>query len=145
LAVRAFLSFDISSIPQDAVIEAAILDLSDCTVVGEPTYVKGKHGNMGALEVYHYQYGDFEDLGREAYMRITPFTANGMQQDYPLDPWRWDIKESDQGEPVVQQLVESGAARCQLRLQFFTSTNWDGVADMLCFENATLTVYYTVP
>jgi hypothetical protein len=145
LAVKAFLSFDISSIPQDAIIEAAMLDLTDCTVIGEPTYVKGMHGNMGALEFYYYQYGSYEDLGREAYMRIAPFTANGVQQEYPLNPWRWDISESDKGEPIVQQLVESGALRCQIRIQFFTSTNWDGVADMICFENATLTVYYRVP
>jgi hypothetical protein len=145
LPSRAFLSFDISAIPDTAVIEAAILDLSDCTVTGEPTYVKGKHGNMGALEFYHCQYGDYDDLGRSAYMQIVPLTQNGSQQEYPLSPWQWDIKESSKGDPVVQYLVRSGAARCQLRIQFFTSTNWDGVADMIYFKNAMLTVYYSVP
>lgn len=145
LPSKAFLSFDISAIPANAVIEAAILDLSKCTVSGEPTYVKGPHGNMGALEFYHCPYGKYDDLGRSAYMKIVPLTQNGAQQEYPLDPWQWDIKESSEGEPVIQDLVQSGAPRCQLRIQFFTSTNWDGVADMICFKDAMLTVYYSVP
>jgi hypothetical protein len=145
LPSKAFLSFDISAIPTNAVIEAAILDLSKYTISGEPTYVKGPHGNMGALEFYFYQYGNYDDLDRAAYMKIAPLIQNGSQQEYPLDPWQWDIKESSDGEPVLQELVQSDATRFQLRIQFFTSTNWDGVADMICFKNAMLTVYYYIP
>lgn len=145
LAHRAFLSFDISTIPANAVIQEAILDLSECTITGDPTYVKGQHGNMGAVEVYHYQYGDYDTLDRTDYLKSAQLTANGSFQNYPLQPWRWDIKKADDGEPVIQQLVNSGASRCQFKIQFFTSTNWDGIADMICFEQATLTIRYLPP
>ncbi len=145
LPLRAFLSFDISSIPSDAVVLEAVLDLSDYTVTGEPTYAKGRHGNMGALEVYHYQYGDYDDLDRTDYLKAASLTSGGAFQDYPQDPWRWDIKDSEEGDTTVQGLVNNGASRCQLRIQFFTSTNWDGIADMICFQQATLTIKYILP
>ncbi len=46
---RAFLSFDISAIPQTAVIQEAILDLSNYTKTGNPTY-ETMYGGMGAYE-----------------------------------------------------------------------------------------------
>ncbi len=145
LACRAFLSFDISSIPSNALIQEAVLDLSNCTVNGNPTYAKGQHGNMGALEVYHYQYGTYENLERTAYLKAAQLTEGGSFQNYPLNPWKWDINKSSGGDQIIQKLVGSGASRCQLRIQFFTSTNWDGVADMICFEHAVLTIRYTLP
>jgi len=145
LASRAFLSFDISSIPRDATIVEALLDLSDCTVTGDPTYVRGRHGNMGALEVYHYQYGSYDGLDMSAYNKAAQLTQGGSHQEYPLDPWRWDIKDSSDGSHVIQELVQTGASRCQLRIQFFTSTNWDGIADMICFEHAALFLRYRLP
>ena len=145
LPSKAFLSFDISSIPQDAIIEEAVLDLSDCTITGEPTYIRGRHGNMGALEVYHYQYGSYDDLDRSAYIKIAQLTKGGSHQEYPLSPWKWDIKESSEGNPIIQELVRSGTSRCQLRIQFFTSTNWDSIADMICFEDTNLVIRYKSP
>jgi len=142
---RAFLSFDISSIPGDATMVEALLDLSDCTITGDPTYVRGRHGNMGALEVYHYQYGSYDDLDRSAYIKIAQLTEGGSHQEYPLNPWKWDIKESTDGDPVIQELVRSSSSRCQLRIQFFTSTNWDGIADMICFADTNLVIRYKLP
>ena len=142
---RAFLSFDISSIPSYAQIEEALLDLSDYTKTGNPTYVITNWGNMGAVEVYHLQYGDYNDLGRETYNDTGKLTKNGIFTDYPLSPWAWDVRESEYDEPVIQDLVTSGATRSQFRIQFFTSTNWDSVSDMLCFDEAKLTVTYLLP
>lgn len=138
-ASRAFLSFDISSIPANAIIKEAILDLSNYSVYGEPTYMKSSWGNMGALEVYHVQY---TYLDYKAYTQTATLTANGTFTNYPLSPWAWDVKNSIDGQPVVQGLIQQGKSRCQLRIQFFTTTNWDSISDMLCFDNATLTIKY---
>jgi hypothetical protein len=144
LPSRAFLSFDISSIPANVFIQEAILDLSNYTMHGDPTYMRSMWGNMGALEVYHIQYGTFEDLGFEAYTESAKLTANGAFTNYPLSPWAWDVKSSDDGEPVIQDLIQERKSRCQFRIQFFTTTNWDSVGDMLCFDNASLTIKYVI-
>lgn len=145
LASRAFLSFNISSIPEGATIKEAILDFSGYSKIGDPSYMRSNWGNMGALEVYHLQYGGYEDLGMDAYNRKAQLTKNGRFIDYPLSPWAWDVKESDDNEQVIQELVNKRSARSQFRIQFFTSTNWDGISDMLCFDNAKLTIRYIVP
>jgi len=145
MASRAFLSFDISSIPDNAIIEEAILDLSDYTQYGDPSYMSSGWGNMGALKVYHLQYGSFEDLGFKAYTETAKLTANGEFTDYPLSPWAWDVKDSNDGEPVIQNLIEQGKSHCQFRIQFFTTTNWDSISDMLCFDNASLAIKYVNP
>jgi hypothetical protein len=138
-ASRAFLSFDISSIPANAIIEEAILDLSNYTVYGSPTYMLSNWGNMGALEIYHIQY---TGLNYKAYTGTATLVANGNLTNYPLSPWAWDVKDSADGQPVVQGLIQQGKPRCQFRIQFFTTTNWDSISDMLCFDNATLTIKY---
>jgi hypothetical protein len=144
-AARAFLSFDISSIPYDAVIEEAILDLSDYGKTGDPTYTRSSWGNMGALEVYYYQYDNFDDLDFSDYDEAVAITQIGEFIEYPLSPWECDVMNSGEGTPVIQNLLSSGATRCRFRIQFFTSTNWDVVSDMLCFDNAVLTIKYSVP
>ena len=144
-AARAFLSFDISSIPADAVIEEAILDLCQYEKIGDPTYTRSSWGNMGAVEIYHYQYGSFADLGFSDYDGAAEMTEDGEFIEYPLSPWECDVKNSDKGTPVIQNLITSGATRCQFRIQLFTSTNWDGISDMLCFDNAVLTIKYSLP
>jgi len=138
-ASRAFLSFDISQIPDNAIIKEAILDLSNYYVYGAPTYMRSNWGNMGALEVYHLQY---TDLNYKAYTEMATLVANGNFINYPLSPWAWDVKGSNDGEPVIQGLIQQGKSRCQFRIQFFTTTNWDSISDMFCFDNATLTIKY---
>ena len=144
-AGRAFLSFDISSIPANAIIEEAILDLSQYKKIGDPTYTRSSWGNMGAVEIYHYQYDSFDDLGFSDYDEAAEMAEDGEFIDYPLSPWECDVKNSDEGTPVIQNLISSGATRCRFRIQLFTSTNWDGISDMLCFDDAVLTIKYSVP
>lgn len=136
---RAFLSFDISSIPDNAVLKEAVLDLSDYSVTGSPSYMRSSWGNMGALDVYHVQYSN---LDSKAYTQTGQLTANGTFTSYPLSPWAWDVKNSDGGQPIIQDLVQQGQTRCQFRIQLFTTTNWDSISDMLCFDNVTLTIKY---
>jgi len=144
LASRAFLSFDISSIPSNAVVGEAILDLSAYTKIGDPSYVKSLRGNMGALQVYHLQYGTIEDNDMNSYNQLAKPTENGEFTSYPV-VWAWDVQNSTDGTPVIQNLVNARDTRCQFRIQFFSSTNWDSTSDMLCFDNAVLTIKYTVP
>ena len=134
---------DISSIPRNAIIKEALLDLSQYTVKGDPSYMRSMWGNMGALEVYYMQYGTYDNLGINAYTDAGKLVANGKLTSPPDYPW--DVKESGYGVHILQSLVNNGEPRCQLRLQFFTSTNWDSTSDMLCFDNATLTIRYSTP
>jgi hypothetical protein len=129
------------------VIEEAILDISDYTKTGNPTY-DAMFGGMGALRVYHHQYGDIDNIINATMTwsnRLARLTHNGSFTKYPLSPWAWDVKNSEDGDPVLQGLVQTGQARSQYMLEFFTSTDWDSEADMLCFRNVTLTVKYIVP
>jgi hypothetical protein len=142
LASRAFLSFDISVIPENAVIEEAVLDLGDYAKTGDPSYARSAWGNMGAIELYHVQYNAYEDPGAAAYNDSSRRVQNGTFNDYPLSPWTIDVKNAADGTAVLQNLVTQGSERFQLRLQFFTSTNWDSIADMLCFPSARLTIKY---
>jgi len=144
LASRAFLSFDISALPRNITVKEAILDLSNYTMKGAPSYMRGQWGNMGALTIYHLQYGQFENLGFKAYTDPGKLVANGETTVYPRSPWVLDVKDANDGVPVIQNLIQQGKARCQFRIQFFTSTNWDSTSDMLCFDNATLTIRYSI-
>jgi len=139
---RAFLSFDISSIPANAIIKGAVLDLSSYSIIGSPSYMRGTFGNMGALEVYHVQYSN---LDSKAYTEEGLLTANGSFTNYPLSPWAWDVQSSSDGQAVIQNLITQDRSRAQFRIQFFTTTNWDSIADMLCFDNSTLTIKYQAP
>ncbi|MBN1691631.1 MAG: hypothetical protein JW901_11465 [Dehalococcoidia bacterium] len=145
LPSRAFLSFDISGVPRNAVVTDAVLDLSSYGKVGNPTYDLSMYGNMGALQIYFFQYGGLSDLDTMAYNRPGKPVSGGDITDYPQSPWLVDVLNSSSGEHVVQDLVQSGQSRCQFRMQLFTTTNWDGVRDMLCFDDAKLIVKYRVP
>ncbi len=145
---RAFLSFDISAIPRTAVIKEAILDLSSYTKTGNPTY-ETMYGGTGAMRVYHHQYGTLADTDTITsdvwWNRTAKLTENGSFINYPLSPWAWDVKNSEAGDSVIQTLVQTGQTRSQFMIQFFSSTDWDSEADMLCFSNTTLTIKYTMP
>ncbi len=145
LPSRAFLSFDISGIPRNAVVTGAVLDLSGYKKVGNPTYDIAMYGNMGALEIYFFQYGALSDLDILAYNRPGTLVSGGNITEYPVSPWLIDAANSSNGEQVIQNLVQAGQSRCQFRMQLFTTTNWDSVSDMLCFDDAKLIVKYRVP
>ena len=149
MASRAFLSFDISSIPGNAVIDEISLNLGGYTTTGNPTYtdpVNGpQYGNFGALKIERCQYGTYEDLNTNAYNKPGELVASGEITSYPLSTWNLAIMDPASGTSSVQGLVTAGQAKFQLRAQFFTSTNWDSVRDMLCFDQAKLTVKYHLP
>ena len=150
LASRAFLSFDISWLPSNAVIDDVALNLGGYTSTGLPTYTDptngSQYGNFGALEIYRVQYGTFENLNTLNYSDPGELVASGKITSYPVvAPWKLEIKDPASGKLSVQGLVIAGQPRFQLRMQFFTTTNWNGVADSLCFDTATLTIKYHLP
>jgi hypothetical protein len=145
LPSRAFLSFDISSIPVNAVIEEAVLDLGAYSIAGNPVYTVAGWGNMGALEVYQYQYGSTLDMGRLGYEFPSPSVGSFKLVDTSAPPLKLDITLDNAGNNVIGRLLSGGQSRCQFRMQFFTTTNWDSKADMVCMETAVLRVKYSVP
>ena len=145
LPSRAFLSFDISSIPLNAVIKDAVLDFGAYTVNGNPIYSGAVHGNMGAIEVYREQYGKYEDLGRLAYEFPAAQIGTLRWECDVLAPLKINITRDVNGVNVIQALLAESGTRCQFRVQFFTTTNWDSKADSICFEGVLLRVNYSVP
>jgi hypothetical protein len=145
-ASRAFLSFDLTTLPPTAVVSEAVLDLTGYTVIGSPTYSSANWGNMGALEIYQYQYGSSGSLGRVAYEATTPMVGSVKLADLQAGaPLLVDVTLNDRGENMLQKLISGAQGRCQFRLGFFTSTNWDSKADMICLDGAVLRIKYSVP
>ena len=143
-ASRAFLSFDLTTLPPTAVVKQAVLDLTGYTVIGNPTYSNASWGNMGALEIYQYQYGSAGSLGRVAYEATAPMVGSVKLTDLQ-GPLAVDVTLDDRGENMVQKLLSTAQGRCQFRLGFFTSTNWDSKADMICLDGAVLKITYSMP
>ena len=145
-ASRAFLSFDLTMLPPAAVVSEAVLDLTGYTVIGSPTYSSANWGNMGALEIYQYQYGSAGSLGRLAYESTGPMVGSLKLADLQAGaPLLVDVTLNDRGENMLQKLISTAQGRCQFRLGFFTSTNWDSKADMICLDGAVLRIKYSVP
>jgi hypothetical protein len=145
LASRAFLSFDISSIPPAARVTEAILDFSSYAVTGSPTYTSASWGNMGALDAYQYQYGPALSNGRLMYDASAPRVGSLKLTGIADSVLKLDVTNNANGENTIQQLIAVGQSRCQFRIQFFTSTNWDGKTDMICLDGAILKVKYSMP
>jgi hypothetical protein len=128
------------------VVSKAVLDLTGYSILGNPVYSGVHWGNMGALEICQYQYGSMGSLGRLAYESAAPGVGSvkltSAQETAPL---LVDVTLDDQGSNVIQKLLADAQGRCQFRLGFFTSTNWDSVADMVCLDRAVLKITYRVP
>ena len=85
-----------------------------------------------------------ENLGRIAYESSTSLVGS-LKLTGADTPLKLDVTLDSAGNNVVQQLMNNAQSRCQFRVQFFTSTNWDSKADQLCLEGALLQVKYTIP
>ena len=144
LPIRAFLSFDISTIPFNAVINEARLDFGTYVISGSPTYSTAMWGNMGALDIFYYPYGKAEDLGRIEYEApATAISSLRLTDDVDV-PLSMDVTLDSLGNNVIQNALNEGKQRAQFRMQFFTSTNWDSKADTICLDEPTLRVKYVL-
>lgn len=117
VTIQAFISFDISMIPQDATITSAILDLTAAQVVGDPFNL------LGNLKIFECQY---RTLSTKDFV-IGP--AVGTLQTFAMAP----------SQPVtstilvsaIQNQVEAGSSRFRLRFQFDKPQSYNNQADYL--------------
>ncbi|HAV10082.1 MAG TPA: hypothetical protein DCX22_00450 [Dehalococcoidia bacterium] len=140
---RAFLSFDISSIPVGSTITEAILDLSAYTKEGNPTYA-----TLGFFEIYFYEYGNYSSLQTSSAVHFNTtgqLVKGGRYSSYPFSPWKLSVEETSTSVPLLQNMVGAGKNRCQFKIQFSTATDGDNTADLFYFNDATLTIKYTEP
>jgi len=113
--IQAFLSFDISMIPKDAVITSATLDLTAASILGDP------FSKLGMLLVYDCKYQT---------LSANDFTIGpvlGAIYTIPVPP----------SQPItsyvlakaIQQQIEAGNTRFQLRFQFEKPQFYNNQAD----------------
>lgn len=139
-ATRAFLSFDISSIPPGSIIVSAELNLNNITQVHEPDF-----SSLGFFEIYFYEYGGFSDLDSSDFDALGILVKGCRISNYPLTPWYVDVTQSWDGvntEPYFQNLVDAGKDRCQLKFQFSLLTDMDSSTDIFGLEDVNLQVIY---
>jgi hypothetical protein len=111
IQMQGFLSFDISSIPRDAIIKDVELDASNSVVVNSP------FPWQGALNIYNQQFGS--SLNPNDYMIIVPagyvysWNYNFVATMMPSTPFT-----SPDFVTTLQRQLDAGSNRYQLRLQF---------------------------
>ncbi|MEI6186468.1 MAG: hypothetical protein WCP43_04595 [Dehalococcoidia bacterium] len=111
IPMQGFLSFDISSIPRDAIIKSVNLDVSNSVVVNSP------FPWQGALNIYNQQFGN--SLSPNDYMVIVPagyvfsWNYNFVATMMPSTPFT-----SPDFVSTLQKQLDAGSDRYQLRLQF---------------------------
>jgi len=104
VATQAFLSFDISMIPQDAIIKSVSLDLTAGNIFGSP------FSAMGQLYICNQTYGS---LNANDYVAGPATTVMYSVAQMPLAP-----VSSSAMVAAVQEQVDNGSSRFQIRLQF---------------------------
>jgi len=109
--MQGFLSFDISSIPRNAIIKNVELDISKSIIYNQP------FPWQGSLYIYNQQYGNY--LRASDYMIIVPagyvynYNYNFVASQMPSTPFT-----SPEFVSTTQKQLDSGSNRYQLRLQF---------------------------
>ncbi len=119
-SMQAFLSFDISMIPQGATIKSAYLDPTASSVFGEP------FRNLGLLHVYECQY---------TVLRSRDFVA-GPTGTTPLYSFKFFTDEpvtSSLLVSAIQERVKEGKQRFQLRFQFDKPHFYNNQGDYVAF------------
>ncbi len=129
--VQAFLSYDISSIPSNAIITEVKINFTNYAITGNPF-------GLGILNGYVTNYGPT----LEAADFVAGFPA-GNTLDWGSTAALDIIEVSPELKTALQSKV-GAASRLQLRLQF-SASNLDAVKDRITFTNPSLVVTYTTP
>jgi hypothetical protein len=156
IPMQGFLSFDISSIPRDAIIKGVDLDVSKSVVINSP------FPWQGALNIYNQQFGS--SLSPNNYSVIMPagyvysWNYNFVATMMPSTPFT-----SPDFVTTLQKQLDAGSSRYQLRLQFekyyyytrgdYTSQRYTGAYTVdssanyldISAGNARLIVRYVLP
>lgn len=127
-ARQCFLSFDISDIPSGATITSASLDVKVEAKIGAP------FAHLGSLRVYNDQYGSLGDSD------FTSGFPSGQMHTYhtvPTGPF-----SSDELIDKVQDRVDDGDSRFQVRLQFKEYSDDNDKIDALRLSMPKLVITY---
>jgi hypothetical protein len=119
---RGFVSFDLSSLPSDAIIESATLRLYQEKVVGNP------YGVGGSLKVDHLDYGN--SLGNEDYGASSISSSFVTLTNNATIEW----KDADVTDSLKNDL-SNGRDKSQYRIHFSTESTGTS-SDLVYFESA---------
>lgn len=151
--MQAFLSFDISAIPPDAIIKSVELDLSMANIINYP------FPWQGSLLLYNHQYGS--TLRASDYMTMVP--ANylfSLSYNYSATMMPDKPFTSPEFVSTLQRQLDQGSSRYQIRLQFekyyyyprinYTEKKYQNITTNANYIDigsgkAKLTVRYTLP
>lgn len=138
IVYQAFLSFDISGIPAQAIIKKLAFDLSDYKIVGKPLSVDD---GLGDLRMYPHRYGTLD--GGDYYAGLQSGNLLSWDSRHRLNSV-FDAKDRGGFINDVQEMI--GDTRAQFRLQFRWNSNDNGVEDMLVFgDGIKMIVTYILP
>ena len=124
LVVRGFMSFDLSSITATAQVQSIQLRFYQVSVTGTP------YAKLGNLLLQHVDYGS--TLNDAAF--DTPVLHSAILAPHTGAGEWYDITSSTIGDWIESDLA-AGRTRTQLRLQFSTETDGDGLQDTVSFES----------
>jgi hypothetical protein len=127
VGIRAFVSFDLSSIPTGARVLSATLRLTQSSVGGSP------YLTLGTVVVDQVEYGTLLEAG--AYDRTFPIHQGfaTLSTDATIGP-----KEADVSASVIDDFAVA-RGRSQFRIRFQTETDGDGGTDAAEFDEPTAT------
>jgi hypothetical protein len=130
-AIQAFISYDISGIPSNAIIIDAKNKYNPYTSGGDP------FGKLGVLNGYIKDY-------------ITPLVAEYYVTGFPggniIDWGSLSALDNTESQSTLKTALQQklGSTRFKLRLQF-AGTNNDSIADYVRFTNPSLIITYNTP
>lgn len=131
-SAQAFVSFNISGIPSDAVITKVATDISNYNTTGDP------FGDLGCMYIYKDNYGglnpgDYEPTAPSS-GRLIAWCSTGALDTPEIDN---DVRNA------LQSMV--GSSRFKVRFQFAMDTNGDSSSDYLELNAPKLKVTYYTP
>jgi hypothetical protein len=131
-STQAFVSFDISAIPSDAIITKVTTKVSSYNKTGDP------FGDLGALFIFKDDYGS---LDASDYVGSVPGSGRLMS---------WSSTSSLGTETADNDMVNAlqskvGSSRFKVRFQFADDTNGDHGADYLELVTIVIKVTYYTP
>ncbi len=131
-STQAFVSFDISAIPSDAIITEVTIKISNFNDTGDP------FGDLGPMFIYKDDYGSLDSTD---YVSSTPGTGRLIAWN-STSQLGTTIPDNDMVNAVQSKV---GSSRFRVRFQFANDTNNDNGADYLELVSIVIKVTYYTP